>query len=182
MRSIKTTVTAAAVLTAGLVLTAPAAHAATAAPQDGKGTCWSAISAAEKAKHDFNAAAADLKEQVAAGGHPGTAEEENLRDLMGKAKAAIATAEKVCKGDRDHGWDRDRDHRRHPRGAMRTGVGSTSQGVNGGELAGGVGISINRRYVVERASGVGSGRAEAVVVAGPLREMRDGVRRCAAAW
>ncbi|MEZ0114782.1 hypothetical protein ABH920_008817 [Catenulispora sp. EB89] len=133
MRSIKTTVTAAAVLTAGLVLTAPAAHAATAAPQAGKATCWSAISAAEKAKHDFNAAAADLKKQVAAGGHPGTAEEENLRDLMGKAKAAIASAEKVCKGDRD------RDHR-HPRGAMRTGVGSTSQGVNGGELAGGVGI------------------------------------------
>ena len=135
MRSIKTTVTAAAVLTAGLVLTAPAAHAATAAPQAGKATCWSAISAAEKAKHDFDAAAADLKKQVAAGGHPGTAEEQNLRDLMGKAKAAIASAEKVCKGDRD----RDRDHR-HPRGAMRTGVGSTSQGVNGGELAGGVGI------------------------------------------
>ena len=136
MRSIKTTVTAAAVLTAGLVLTAPAAHAATAAPQAGKATCWSAISAAEKAKHDFNAAAADLKKQVAAGGHPGTAEEQNLTDLMGKAKMAIATAEKVCKGDRD----RDRDHRRHPRGAMRTGVGSTSQGVNGGELAGGVGV------------------------------------------
>ncbi|MEY9863202.1 hypothetical protein ABH935_008851 [Catenulispora sp. GAS73] len=138
MRSIKTTVTAAAVLTAGLVLTAPAAHAATAAPQDAKGTCWSAISAAEKAKHDFNAAAADLKEQVAAGGHPGTAEEQNLTDLMGEAKEAIATAEKVCKGDRDR--DRDRDHRRHPHGAMRTGVGSTSQGVNGGELAGGVGV------------------------------------------
>lgn len=140
MRSIKTTVTAAAVLTAGFVLTAPAAHAATAAPRDAKSTCWSAISAAEKAKHDFNAAAEDLREQVAAGGHPGTAEEQNLTDLMGNAKAAIAWAEKVCKGDRDRDRDHDRDHRRHPHGAMHTGVGSTSQGVNGGELAGGVGV------------------------------------------
>ena len=136
MRSIKTTVTAAAVLTAGFVLAAPAAHAATAAPQAGKAgrsACWSAISAAEKAKHDFNDAAADLKKQVAAGGHPGTAEEENLTDLMNAAKAAVEKAEHVCRGVEDH-------HRRHPHGAVHTGVGSTSRGVNGGELAGGVGI------------------------------------------
>ena len=129
MRSIKTTVTAAAVLTAGFVLTAPAAHAATAPPA--KSTCWSAISTAEKAKHDYNAAAADLKKQIAAGGHPGTAEEQNVTDLMKAAKAAVANAMKMCKG---------MDHHRHPRGAMHTGVGSTSQGVNGGELAGGVGV------------------------------------------
>jgi hypothetical protein len=133
MRSIKTTVTAAAVLTAGFVLTAPAAHAATATPQAAKATCWSAISAAEKAKHDFNAAAADLKKQVAAGGHPGTAEEQNLTDLMKAAKSAVWKAQQMCKGMEDH-------HRRHPHGAMHTGVGSTTQGVNSGELAGGVGI------------------------------------------
>jgi len=129
MRSIKTTVTAAAVLTVGLVLTAPAAHAAS-APQ-GRSACGTAVAAAEKAKHDYNDAAADLKKQIAAGGHPGTAEEQNLTMLKDQAKAAFANAEKMCKGV---------DHHRHPRGAMRTGVGSTSQGVNGGEMAGGLGI------------------------------------------
>lgn len=128
MRSIKTTVTAAAVLTAGLVLSAPAAHAAT-APQ-GKTTCRSAMAAAQQAKHDLDAAIADLKKQVAAGGHPGIAEEQNLTDLDKAAKAANANAQKACKVV---------DHRR-PHGAMRTGVGSTSQGVNGGEMAGGLGI------------------------------------------
>jgi len=132
MRSIKTTVTAAAVLTAGLVLTAPAAQAATAAPQAAKPTCRSAISAAEQAKHDFNAAAADLKKQVAAGGHPGIAEEQNLTDLLKAAKTAVWKAQQMCKGMEDH--------HRHPRGVVHTGVGSTSQGVNSGELAGGVGI------------------------------------------
>ncbi len=63
MRSIKTTVTAAAVLTVGLVLSAPAAHAATAPQADS--TCRSAIHTAEKAKHDYNEAAADLKKQIA---------------------------------------------------------------------------------------------------------------------
>jgi hypothetical protein len=130
MRSIKTTVTAAAVLTVGLVLTAPAAHAAT-APQ-ANSTCASAIHTAEMAKHDYTAAAADLKEQIAAGGHPGTAEEQNVADLMAKAKDAIWDAVEACKGMHNH--------HRHPHGAMHAGVGSTSQGVNGGELAGGVGM------------------------------------------
>lgn len=130
MRSIKTTVTAAAVMTVGLVLTAPAAHAAT-APQ-AKSGCRSAIRTAEMAKHDYLAAAADLKKQIADGGHPGTAEEQNVTDLMAKAKDAVWDAVQMCKGMHDH--------HRHPRGAMHTGVGSTSQGVNGGELAGGVGM------------------------------------------
>lgn len=131
MRSIKTTVTAAAVLTAGFVLTAPAAHAAT-APQ-AKNACHSAIHSAEMAKHEYNEAAADLKKQIAEGGHPGTAEEQNVADLMAKAKDAVWDAVESCKGMHGH-------HHRHPRGAMHTGAGSTSQGVNGGELAGGVGM------------------------------------------
>ncbi|ACU72095.1 hypothetical protein Caci_3187 [Catenulispora acidiphila DSM 44928] len=134
MRSIKTTVTAAAVLTAGFVLSAPVAHAAT-APQ-AKNTCHSAIATAEKARHAYDAAAADLKKQIADGGHPGTAEEKNVTDLMAAAKTAVWNAVQSCKGMEDH-------HRRmhmHPRGAMHTGVGSTSQGVSGGEMAGGVGI------------------------------------------
>lgn len=130
MRSIKTTVTAAAVMTVGLVLTAPAAHAAT-ATQD-HSACRAAIHTAEMAKHDYNAAVADLKEQIADDGHPGSDEEQNVADLKDKAKDAIWDAVQACKGM--HG------HHRHPRGAMHTGVGSTSQGVNGGELAGGVGM------------------------------------------
>jgi hypothetical protein len=132
MRSNKTTVTAAAILTAGFALTAPAAHAAT-APQTG-GACASAMAAAQKAQAAFRAAAEDLKEQVARGGHPGTAEESNLHELLDEAEAAAADAARICR-------DSDRDHRRHhPEGAMETGVGSTSAGVDGGEVAAGVGL------------------------------------------
>src|SRR5690348_6370161 len=63
MRLIKTTATAAAVMTVGFVLAAPAAHAATAPRADN--SCRAAIHAAQEAKHDFDAAAEDLKEQVA---------------------------------------------------------------------------------------------------------------------
>lgn len=132
MRSIKTTVTAAAVVTAGFVLTAPAAHAAT-APQAKSSSCRSAIATAEEAKHAYESAAADLKTQIAAGGHPGTAEEQNVTDLLNTAKTAVWNAMQVCKGMHEH-------HHRHPHGAMHAGVGSTSRGVNGGELAGGAGL------------------------------------------
>ena len=139
MRSINTTVTAAAVLTAGFVLAAPAAHAATAsvaasAPQVHSSACASAISAAQMAKHDFFAAAADLKKEVADGGHPAGDEENNLADLKETAMSAIWKARHVCGGE-EH-----RHHCHHPHGAMRTGVGSMSQGADGGEVAGGLGI------------------------------------------
>ena len=137
MRSIKTTVTAVAVRTAGFALTVPAARAATAAPHADRVGCWSAISAAEKAKHDFNAAAEDLKEQIAAGGHPGTAEEQNLEDLKEAAESAVRNAREMCEGMDEHHHHR---CHRHPHGAMHTGVGSTSEGVNSSELAGGVGV------------------------------------------
>jgi hypothetical protein len=132
MRSTKTTVAAAAILTAGFTLTAPAAHAAT-ARQTGD-ACASAVAAAKEAQADFRAAAEDVKEQVARGGHPGTAEESNLHELLDQAEAASSDAARNC-GD----TDRDR-HRRHPQGAMETGVGSTSAGVDGGEVAAGVGL------------------------------------------
>lgn len=150
MRSIKTTVTAAAVLAAGFVLAAPTAQAATAtaasAPHAGS-ACASAVAAAQKAEHAYNAAAEDLKEQVAAGGHPGTAEQDNLAELLDEANSTASTAARACQ-DADRGRDRDRDRDRdhhhcrhhHPHGAMRTGVGSTSEGANGGEIAGGLGI------------------------------------------
>jgi MYXO-CTERM domain-containing protein len=106
------------------------------------------VAAAEKAEAAYNAAVEDLKEQVAAGGHPGTAEEDNIKELMSAADSAASMAGHVCKDadqDRDHGRDRDRDRHHHcmhhhPHGAMHTGVGSTSEGANGGEVAGGLGI------------------------------------------
>jgi hypothetical protein len=141
MRSIKTSLTAAAVLAVGLVLTAPAAHAATTNDGwHGKSDCHTAIHDAEKARHDYDAAVADLKKEIADGGHPDASELQNVEDLKDAAKTAVWNAVEACKGE-----DRDRDHhhmmmRRHPHGAMHTGVGSTSQGVKDGELAGGVGI------------------------------------------
>lgn len=140
MRSIKTTVSAAAMLTAGFVLAAPAAHAATAtaAPSASAshvhGACASAIHDAQMARHDFNAAAADLKKQIADGGHPGTAEEGNLADLKETAMGADSNAVDACKGEERHHC------RHHPHGAMHTGVGSMSRGVAGGEVAGGLGL------------------------------------------
>ena len=129
MRSIKTTVTAAAVLTAGFVMTAPAAHAAT-APH--RSACATAVAAAVSAEHDFNAAVADLKKQWAAGGHPGLAEEQNAENLKAKANSAASAAARTCQGmGNPH---------RNPHGVMHTGVGSTSQGVDTTEIAGGVGI------------------------------------------
>lgn len=138
MRSTKTTMTAAAVLTAGFVLAAPAAHAATAsapasAPQvHPHSACGEAIHAAHKARADFEAADEDMKQQVDAEGHPGTAEEGNLADLKETARAAVEKAIHECAGE-EH-------HRHHPHGAMHTGVGSMTQGVNGGEVAGGLGV------------------------------------------
>ncbi|MBS2540227.1 hypothetical protein KGQ20_46570 [Catenulispora sp. NF23] len=129
MRSIKTTVTAAAVLTAGFVMTAPAAHAA-AAPH--RSACATAVAAAVSAEHDLNAAIADLKKQWAAGGHPGIAEEQNAENLKAKANTAATAAARACQGMRNP--------HRNPHGVVHTGVGSTSQGVNTTEIAGGVGI------------------------------------------
>ncbi|MEY9928259.1 MYXO-CTERM domain-containing protein [Catenulispora sp. GP43] len=174
MRSIKTTVTAAALLTAGMVIAAPAASAATATHDDhDRGTCQSAIADAQKARHDYERAVDDLKNQdadgdhhgtageqsadgdqhgtageqsadgdqhgtaddpSADGDHHGTADDQKVSDLMIEAKSAVWEAVRACK-DMDH-----RHMRRHPHGAMHTGVGSTSQGANGGEMAAGMGM------------------------------------------
>ena len=137
MRSIKTTVTAAAILTAGFAMTAPAAHAAT-TPQDRSAACTAAVDTAKTANSAFNTALAALKKQMENGGHPGKAEQDNVVNLMNQAKAAIANAQKMCAGEMEHGMRHGRHH--HPHGAMRTGVGSTSEGANGGEIAGGLGV------------------------------------------
>ena len=71
------------------------------APDQGS-SCRSAISTAEEAKHSYESAAADLKTQIAAGGHPGTAEEQNVTDLLNTAKTAVWNAMQVCKGMHEH--------------------------------------------------------------------------------
>ncbi|NUP51728.1 MAG: hypothetical protein HOW97_31085 [Catenulispora sp.] len=128
MRSPKTVISA-AVLTTGLLLGAPAAAQAAAAPQDHSTACRTAVGAALKAEAAYNAAAADLKKQIAAGGHPGTAEESNVANLLTEANSLASTAARVC----GHVGPR-------PHGGMHTGTGSTSQGIAAGETAAGLGL------------------------------------------
>ena len=129
MRSIKTSVTTAALLTAGFALTAPAAHAAVVVPQHVSASCQAAMDTAKRADAAYHAALEDLKKQMANGGHPGMAEKDNVMDLRKAAEAAMRNVDKMCANEH-----------RHPHGAMRTGVGSTSQGMNGAEIAGGLGV------------------------------------------
>src|SRR3954465_1587792 len=129
MRSFKTTVTAAAVLAAGFVLTAPAAHAATSLPQHHSAECRTAVGAALKAQAAYDAAVADWKKQIAMGGHPGTAEESDVAALLKEANATAFTAVRVC----GHTGI-------HPHGSMHTGVGSTSAGASTTEVAAGLGL------------------------------------------
>lgn len=73
------------------------------------------------------------------------AEEQNL--------TAVWDAMELCKGMHEH--------HRHPHGAMHTGVGGASRDVNGGELAGGVGVlgAVGAGALVlrRRRAGAGSG-------------------------
>jgi hypothetical protein len=125
MRSIHT-VLGTAVLGASLALTVPAAHAAT--PQATTKACAKAVAAADKAEAAYSAAVADFKKQVAGGGHPGTAEQDNVTALLSASNAAASLAARVCPDAKV------------PSGAMRTGAGSTSQGVDTADLAAGAGL------------------------------------------
>lgn len=128
--STKKTLISTAVLTAGLVLGAPAAAQAVSAPRDHSAACRTAVSAAMKAEAAYNAAAADLKKQIAAGGHPGTAEEQNVADLLNAANLATSDAARICgvtPGPRPHG-------------GTHTGSGGTSQGADTTEITAGLGL------------------------------------------
>jgi hypothetical protein len=126
MRSINTLL-GTAVLGVGIVLAAPAAHAATVRPHV-PAACDAAVSAADKAESSYQAALTDYKEQVKNGGHPGQAEQDNLEALRGQADIASSYAARLCPDARV------------PDGPVRTGVGSTSQGVNTTDIALGVGL------------------------------------------
>jgi hypothetical protein len=130
MRSLKPQLAVAALLTAGLATTAPAAHAATVPPAH-SAECEAAVDKADSAEAALEAAQADLKKQIRDGGHPGAAEWDNLHMRENERNATASDAARVC---------RDSDHDRGPVGPMHTGVGSTSQGADTSELAAGLGL------------------------------------------
>ncbi|GAA1366950.1 hypothetical protein [Streptomyces beijiangensis] len=123
MRSIRYALPAAAALTVALGFGAPIAHAA---PQ-ASAACDTATTKANQAQADSDAAAADLKKQEEAGGHPGKAEEDNAASLANAAALATTDAQRVCGNT-------------SPVGPMKTGVGSTSEGSNAASLATGAGL------------------------------------------
>jgi hypothetical protein len=81
-------------LSAGL-LAGPANAAPSASLQD---SCTVAQQAAETAGADYHAAASDYLAQINAGGHPGTAERDNLASLKAKADKLAAQAARACPG------------------------------------------------------------------------------------
>ncbi|MCZ4119837.1 hypothetical protein [Streptomyces sp. H39-S7] len=122
MRAISTLCGTAA-LGAALALTVPAAHAA--APQPTTTACARAVADAQTAEAAYSAAVEDYKKTIAVGGHPGTAEQDNVTKLEIEANAAASTAARACPDAKV------------PSGTMHTGVGSTSEGTNIGDLAAG---------------------------------------------
>jgi MYXO-CTERM domain-containing protein len=126
MRSINTLL-GTVVLGASIALAAPAAHAAAALPQT-SAECTKAVAAADTAQADYDAALADYKKTVAAGGHPGKAERENLAMLENNVNITASDASRMCPDAKV------------PSGTMHTGVGSTSEGVNSTEIAAGAAL------------------------------------------
>ncbi|MFC1410860.1 hypothetical protein ACEZCY_15920 [Streptacidiphilus sp. N1-12] len=126
MRSINTLL-GTALLGATVALAAPAAHAATALPQTTP-ACAAAVAAAEKAQSAYDAAVADYKKQVAAGGHPGKAEQDNIAALQNNVNLTASDAARICPDSKV------------PVGPIHTGVGSTSEGTNSGDIALGAGL------------------------------------------
>ncbi len=127
MRSM-TTALGTAVLGATLALAVPAAHAATLHPVTSSRVCDKAVKAANKAEAAYDAALADYKKQIKNGGHPGKAEQDNLSSLQNAAALATSDAVRDCRATGV------------PVGPMRTGVGSTSMGVNAQDIALGSGL------------------------------------------
>lgn len=125
MRSIHAVLGAAA-LGASLALVVPAAQAAT--PQATTKACAKAVAAANQAEAAYNAAVADYKKIIQAGGHPDKSQQDNVTALLSASNSAASFAARVCPDARV------------PSGTVRTGTGSTSQGVNTADLAAGAGL------------------------------------------
>ncbi|HZZ46771.1 MAG TPA: hypothetical protein VFE65_07795 [Pseudonocardia sp.] len=93
MRSIQVILGAGAIGGA-VLLTAPAAYAASAATP----ACNAAVAQAKKAETDYQGAVAAYKRQVAGGGHPGLAEQNNVKKLETDANATASRAQRECGG------------------------------------------------------------------------------------
>ncbi|WP_405774215.1 hypothetical protein [Streptomyces sp. NBC_00859] len=117
-----------AALGATVVLTAPSAHAAVVQAPQTTAACSKATSDAQKAEADYRAAVKDYKDQVAQGGHPGKAEQDNVDKLQSNANALASDAARICPDSKV------------PSGTVHTGIGSTSQGVNSTDIALGAGL------------------------------------------
>ncbi|MFF0742798.1 hypothetical protein ACFYVL_20600 [Streptomyces sp. NPDC004111] len=115
MRSLKIA-TGTALASTALLFTAPLASAADT-------QCDPATAAAMEAESAYKAALADYQKQVDGGGHPGKAEQDNVDQLKQKSDSAASEAQRIC-GD----TTMNPSHNTHPRGAMHTGTGGSSDG------------------------------------------------------
>jgi hypothetical protein len=79
---------------AAVLLAAPAAYAATSATP----ACTAAVAQAKKAEKDYQGALAAYKRQVDGGGHPGLAEQDNVKKLQTNANATASRAHRECGG------------------------------------------------------------------------------------
>ncbi|WP_037569911.1 hypothetical protein [Phaeacidiphilus oryzae] len=122
MRSVRVLV-GSAVIGASVLFAVPAQAATAPAVSAG---CSRALAMEQKAEAAYQAALASYKQQVAAGGHPGTAEQQNLSMLENAANLATSDAARDCPVT--------------PSGAVHTGVGGATRGVDSADVAGGVAL------------------------------------------
>ncbi|MEV3854306.1 hypothetical protein AB0J38_08280 [Streptomyces sp. NPDC050095] len=118
--------------------------------------CDPATAAAMEAESAYKAALADYQKQIDAGGHPGTAEQDNLDQLKQKSDSAASQAQRVCG---DTVTNPTAPATTKPSGAMHTGSGSTSSdpshapalaAAGGLAVAGAAGFALRRRSLGSR--------------------------------
>ncbi|MFI7382767.1 hypothetical protein [Streptomyces sp. NPDC049813] len=142
MRSLKIA-TGTTLASAALLFAAPMASASDT-------QCDPATAAAQEAESAYKSALADYQKQIDDGGHPGTAEKDNVDQLKQKADSAASEAQRIC-------GDTVMNPTHKPSGAMHTGTGPTSPiGVPALAAAGAVavvaaaGIGLRRRSAAGR--------------------------------
>jgi MYXO-CTERM domain-containing protein len=131
-----TTLLGTAVLGASLALAAPAAHAAAGPPNTP--ACSKATADAQKAESDYNAAKADYEKVIKDGGHPDKSQQDQVSQAEQNMNMTASTAARFCPDAKvvpakvPSG--------KVPSGTVHTGAGSTSEGLNGTEIAAGAGL------------------------------------------
>ncbi|WP_394427969.1 hypothetical protein [Streptomyces sp. SGAir0957] len=132
MRSLKIA-TGTALASAALLFAAPMASASDT-------QCDPATAAAQEAETAYKSALADYQKQIDDGGHPGTAEKDNVDQLKQKADSAASEAQRIC-------GDTVMNPTQKPTGAMHTGTGS-------GDLFGTPALAAAGTLAVTAAAGV----------------------------